>query len=83
MPAYPGNIVRPLFLVAALLVSGTAGAFASSSWSGLLRDGSGKPISQATVRLRSKSGDRGYEATTSANGTFTFAGIAEPITNFQ
>ncbi len=81
MPAYPGNIVRPLFLVAALLVSGTAGAFASSSWSGLLRDGSGKPISQATVRLRSKSGDRGYEATTSANGTFTFAGIA--ATDYQ
>jgi len=81
MPAHPGNIVRPLFLVATLLAFGIPGAFASSSWSGLLRDASGKPISQATIRLRSKSADRDYAATTSANGSFSFAGIA--ATDYQ
>ena len=76
MPTRLGNLVRSLCLIAALLAVPTADAFAAASWSGVLRDAAGKPIGEATVRLRSKSGDHDYTARTSANGNFAFTGIA-------
>ena len=72
----PGNPVRSLCLIVALLAVLAAGAFGASSWSGVVRDGVGKPIGEATVRLRSKSRDRDYAATTSANGNFALSGMA-------
>src|SRR5438309_113030 len=79
MPAMPirlGDPVRSLCLIAALLAVPMAAAFVAASWNGVLRDAAGKPIGKATVRLRSHSGDRDYTTTTSANGSFAFAGIA-------
>src|SRR5713226_2716939 len=76
MLTHPGNPVRSLCLIVALLAVLTAGAFGASSWSGVLRDGVGKPIGEATVRLRSKSRDRDYAATTSASGNFALSGMA-------
>ena len=59
----------------ALLAVPTADALAAASWSGVLRDAAGKPIGEATVRLRSKSANHDYAATTSASGSFAFTGI--------
>jgi len=75
MPIRLGDPVRSLCLIATLLAVPMAAAFVAASWNGVLRDAAGKPIAEATVRLRSKSGDRDYTATTSANGNFAFAGI--------
>ena len=75
MHAHPGNIARPLFLVAALLVSTAAGALVPASWSGVLRDSAGKPIVEARVKLQSKSRDREYAVRTSASGAFAFTGL--------
>src|SRR6266849_6020003 len=76
MPIRLGNLVRSLCLIAALLAVPMANAFVASSWSGVLRDTTGKPIGEATLKLRSKSGDRDYIATTSASGNFAFTGMA-------
>lgn len=60
-------------------------AGAVSSWSGVLRDAAGSPVSEATITLRSSAGkpasgnhaseDPAYRTTTSASGEFTFSGI--------
>jgi carboxypeptidase family protein/TonB-dependent receptor-like protein len=71
-----GNPVRSLWLIIALLAVPTAYALAGASWSGVLRDTVGKPVGDATIRLHSKSGDRDYTATSSANGSFVFTGVA-------
>jgi len=42
----------------------------------VLRDAAGKPVADAKITLRGSSGDRTYEAPTTAGGTFVFAGIA-------
>ncbi len=70
-----GDLVRSLGLITALLAVPTADAFVVASWTGVLRDTAGRPIGEATVRLRSRSGDHGYTATTSASGNFAFTGI--------
>ncbi len=70
-----GDLVRSLGLITALLAVPTADAFVVASWTGVLRDTAGRPIGEATVRLRSRSGDHGYTATTSASGNFAFSGI--------
>src|SRR6266478_784249 len=70
-----GDLVRSLGLITALLAVPTADAFMVASWTGVLRDTAGRPIGEATVRLRSRSGDHGYTATTSASGNFAFTGI--------
>jgi len=46
-----------------------------ASWRGVLRDGAGNTVGQATVRMRSVSGTRNYVEKTSAEGEFTFSGI--------
>src|SRR5438309_2279656 len=76
MPSRIGNPVRSLCLVAVWLMVSMAYAFAAASWNGVLRDALGKPVSEASVRLRSKSGDRDYTVQTSAAGNFRFTGIA-------
>jgi len=76
MPTWLGNPVRSLCLVAALLAVPMANAFVAASWSGVLRDAAGKPVGEAKVKLRSKSGDRNYTAVTSESGGFAFTGMA-------
>ena len=71
-----GNLVCLLCLFATLLAVPTAAAFAATSWNGVLRDAAGKPVGEATVRLRSKSGDHNYTSVTSENGNFAFNGMA-------
>src|SRR5260370_8493278 len=73
-----GDLVRSLGLITALLAVPTADAFVVASWTGVLRDTAGRPIAEATVRLRSRSGDHGYTAPTSASGNFPFTGIVSP-----
>jgi hypothetical protein len=70
-----GDGVCSLFLLAALLMVPVAEAFVGASWSGVLRDTAGKPVGEATVKLRSKSGSRDYTARTSAAGSFAFTRV--------
>jgi Carboxypeptidase regulatory-like domain len=76
MRTHLGHVARSLCLIAALMAVPMAGAFGAASWSGVLRDSGGKPIGEATVRLRSRSGDHAYTATTSATGNFAFTGMS-------
>src|ERR1035438_6388086 len=71
-----GNRFRFLCLIAVLLVASFSAAVSGAAWNGVLRDGSGKALAGAVVRLHSASGGRDYSATTAANGTFAFADIA-------
>ena len=50
-------------------------SFSAPTWNGVLRDAAGKPVTDAKITLRASSGDRSYEARTTANGTFVFAGV--------
>ncbi|MGC2186483.1 MAG: carboxypeptidase-like regulatory domain-containing protein [Terriglobales bacterium] len=65
-----GKPLHSLCLIASLVSA--AGAFALSSWRGVVRDDLGKTVGAATVRLTLARGDRHYQATTSASGDFTF-----------
>ena len=69
------DLVRGLCLIATLAAASLAVAFAAASWSGVLRDDAGKPVAEATVRLRAISGDQNYTARTSANGGFALTGV--------
>ena len=75
MRTYARHVARLLCLIAALLAVPMASAFVAVSWRGVLRDSAGKPIGEATVRLRSKIGDRDYAVKTSASGDFAFTGL--------
>ncbi len=50
-------------------------SFSATTWNGVLRDAAGKPVAGAKITLRGSSGNRTYEARTSAGGAFVFAGI--------
>src|SRR5579859_7545513 len=50
-------------------------SFSATTWNGVLRDAAGKPVAEAKITLRASSGDRSYEARTTAGGTFVFAGV--------
>jgi carboxypeptidase family protein len=50
-------------------------SFSATTWNGVLRDAAGKPVADAKITLRGSSGDRTYEAQSSANGKFVFVGI--------
>src|SRR5690348_1422863 len=67
-----GKPVHTLCLIALLVP--VAGAVALSSWRGVLRDSGGKPISTATVKLTSATGDR-HQASTTASGEFALSDI--------
>src|SRR6266849_3872442 len=51
-------------------------SFSATTWNGVLRDAAGKPVADAKITLGGSSGDRMYEARTTASGTFVFAGVA-------
>ena len=70
-----GRIRLFCFVPLGLLVS-TSLVLAVTSWTGTLRDDTGKAVGGAVVKLQSIAGEPGYTATTSAAGEFTFAGIA-------
>jgi len=53
----------------------TCCSFSATTWNGVLRDAAGKPVAEAKITLRASSGDRSYEARTTAGGTFVFAGV--------
>ena len=61
--------------MAVLFVSPVAGAVSGPSWSGVLGDGSGKPVAEAVIKLHS-AGGHDYSATTASNGKFAFTDIA-------
>jgi len=76
--------VRLLWIPCALVLLGTVqplGASSAGSWTGWLRDGEGRPLGDATVRLKGSDGTVSYNATTSASGKFTFAEI--PAGSYQ
>ena len=50
-------------------------SFSATTWNGVLRDSAGKPVADAKITLRASSGDRTYEARTTAGGAFVFARI--------
>src|SRR5882672_7003981 len=50
-------------------------SFCATTWNGVLRDAAGKPVADAKITLRAASGDRTYEARSTASGTFVFAGV--------
>jgi hypothetical protein len=58
-----------------LLAGSGASALSGASWSGVLTDGSGKPLAEAVVTLRSSSGGRDYTVRTASSGKFAFAEI--------
>src|SRR5260221_4476840 len=62
------------FLVLVALVFSPS-SYSATTWNGILRDSSGKPVGDAKLSLRAGSGNRTYEARTSANGEFAFAGL--------
>jgi len=72
----PGNRFCTFCLTAVLLAAPVAGALSGGSWNGILKDGSGKSVAEAVVKLHSASGGGDYTATTGADGKFAFAGIA-------
>src|SRR5438874_615977 len=75
MPVGPPRVFRVLPFLLLLLVVPSALA-AQFAWSGILRDASGKPIAEATVKLSSASGKHEQSVKTSENGSFIFSGIS-------
>lgn len=71
----PGNRICILCLSFVLLAGSGASALSGASWSGVLTDGSGKPLAEAVVTLRSSSGGRDYTVRTASSGKFAFAEI--------
>jgi|HubBroStandDraft_6_1064221.scaffolds.fasta_scaffold01489_6 hypothetical protein len=64
-----------LFVVFLLMVP-TGNPSPAPSWSGVLRDKSGKPVPDAVVNLHGKLDERRFAAKTSAGGEFSFEAIA-------
>ena len=50
-------------------------SYSATTWNGILRDATGTPVADAKISLRAGTGNRTYEARTSANGAFVFAGL--------
>lgn len=61
------------FVLLALALAPTS--YSAIAQNGILRDAAGKPVAGAKITLRASTGDRTYEARTSANGAFVFAGV--------
>lgn len=63
--------------VCALLLGVSRGSASSgASWSGVLTDTAGKPVSGAIVELNPSSGEHSYRTRTSADGRFLFNSLA-------
>ncbi|MBS1866585.1 MAG: TonB-dependent receptor, partial [Acidobacteria bacterium] len=69
------SLVRRFFILVLLSVALVSPCFAANSWAGTVFDAAGKPIGNGVVRLHGTSGDREYEAKTSAGGEFHFESI--------
>ncbi|HET7105309.1 MAG TPA: TonB-dependent receptor [Candidatus Acidoferrum sp.] len=67
--------LRLLVSVVILALVFTPCLFSAPTWNGVLHDAAGKPVADAKIILRAGSGDRTYEARTSASGAFVIAGI--------
>ncbi len=72
----PGIRVCILRFVAILCAVPIAAALAGNSWSGVLSDVAGNPVSGAIVKLHSSSGRQDYSATTADDGRFSFNEIS-------
>ncbi|MGC2802940.1 MAG: carboxypeptidase-like regulatory domain-containing protein, partial [Candidatus Acidiferrum sp.] len=59
-----------------LVVTLSAAPLPATSWHGVLREASGSPVANATVKLHATSGSLELTATTSATGEFLFSAIA-------
>jgi hypothetical protein len=73
-----------LFLASILSVNALPRANArrnGSSWAGVLRDPTGKPLQETAVELRAIAENREYQATTSPSGEFVFADV--PAGNYE
>jgi hypothetical protein len=69
--------IRLLGAVALIILSEwTAAAPLPASWSGVLRDAAGSPVSGATVTLTGASGNPAYTAKTAPAGEFAFPNIS-------
>jgi Carboxypeptidase regulatory-like domain/TonB dependent receptor len=75
MSAALSVFTRLLGIVVIVALAFAPCSFSATTWNGVLRDAAGKPLADAKITLRASSGDRSYEARTTANGTFVFAGI--------
>src|SRR5580692_1256245 len=65
------------FLFLFFIIAGARVQAAPGSWRGVLRDGDGRPVANASVELHAASGGHDYSAKTSATGDFSFGEIAE------
>src|SRR5579864_1088498 len=69
-------ITMAFFLVDFLVLAPSGHPSPAPSWTGVLRDKSGKPVADAVVNLSAKLDDRHFAAKTSTDGEFTFEAIA-------
>ncbi len=78
MRKHPGSQILQLklILIAVLFTASAVQGASSAAWSGVLRDGSGKVVSEAVVKLHAVNGGRDYRANTATNGEFAFTGVA-------
>jgi len=70
--SHPARILGLLAIMAAFSLAGSA---AEASWSGQLRDETGKPVAEAAVNLHDNATGKDYSAKTSAAGEFSFPAI--------
>src|SRR5579863_7601155 len=76
-----GIRARGLWFVVLLLAIPMAGALSGASWSGVLTDAAGKPVTDATIQLHPIFAGRDFTATTAHNGKFAFAEL--PAGSYQ
>ncbi|HUI51637.1 MAG TPA: carboxypeptidase-like regulatory domain-containing protein [Terriglobales bacterium] len=75
MSVAPSAFLRSWCLFAVLLVVSAPASYPATTWSGVLRDAAGKPVSGAKIVLQAAGNDRKYEAATAADGTFAIANV--------
>ncbi len=76
MSAGPRRSALLLCFVALLLLPPSTRSLPAPSWTGVLRDAAGNPVSAATIVLHALSRNLEYSAATSTRGEFLFAHIA-------
>src|SRR5215472_16437307 len=69
----PCGFLRPVCLLALLLLASAPFSLSATSWNGILRDSTGKPMGGAKITLHAVGGERKYEAITAADGAFAIA----------
>ena len=69
------NVIGLVCLAVFLSAASSAGAVSRASWNGTLRDGVGKAVADAVIRLHPASGGSDYTSKTAANGSFAFADV--------